>query len=397
MKTIICGPPHSGKSVFTANLIRLLPSGNYLRISANGDGEGVWTNNPDQKDVMRTRIKGTNTEEDFKNWTHQVECAHHDIVIVDIGGRLQEDKIPFFKACDTFVVVSQNSEGIDNWVKFGTSLGCKCLGAILSEQGDLREDITGYTPYVTGTMSGLERSRRIEGSRLLNAIADAIVSQSGFKRYTKPGGDNVIDMYDIGIKLGMSRSWKTKSGIEVHNVWYQPQHAARLNDYLKTMYWEKGNYKIYGARSIWASCLAAVSISNKWTSDIEVHGISSDSYIPISKLPVRFSQHNAITTTLTEDDEHALLSVKLPPMFSPKTCRKVSLPPLDPNKKLLLSGKMPNWLAMSIVLSYRNKEKYVHVPGIGYIKVEDRKHNRLGEITQGISHSTSQEQNKHSI
>ena len=59
MKTIICGPPHSGKSVFISNLVKLLPSGHYIRINANGDGEGTWSNNPNQEDVMKTRVKGS--------------------------------------------------------------------------------------------------------------------------------------------------------------------------------------------------------------------------------------------------------------------------------------------------------------------------------------------------
>ena len=83
MKTIICGPAHSGKSVFISNLVKLLPSGYYLRINANGDGEGTWSNNPDQDDVKSVRVKGTNTSEDFKRWQQQIENAKNDIVIVD--------------------------------------------------------------------------------------------------------------------------------------------------------------------------------------------------------------------------------------------------------------------------------------------------------------------------
>jgi hypothetical protein len=35
---------------------------------------------------------------------------------------------------------------------------------------------------------------------------------------------------------------------------------------------------------------------------------------------------------------------------------------------------------MSVILSYSNKEKYIHTPGIGYIKIEDREGDKLGEI-----------------
>ena len=70
----------------------------------------------------------------------------------------------------------------------------------------------------------------------------------------------------------------------------------------------------------------------------------------------------------------------LPTHFTPKVCDRAFLPLVDTNKKLLLSGRMPSWFAMSIILSYSNEEKYVHTPGIGYIKIEDRKSYKHGEI-----------------
>ena len=40
MKIIFCGPPHSGKSVFIANLIDKMPTDAYTIIRACPDGEG---------------------------------------------------------------------------------------------------------------------------------------------------------------------------------------------------------------------------------------------------------------------------------------------------------------------------------------------------------------------
>lgn len=110
MKTIICGPPHSGKSVLVNNLTWLLPSDSYQVIRANGDGEGLWSNNPNQHDVQAARKKGTNNPEDFARWQRQIETATQDIVIADIGGRIGDDKRGLFKACDSFVVLSSNPE-----------------------------------------------------------------------------------------------------------------------------------------------------------------------------------------------------------------------------------------------------------------------------------------------
>ena len=108
MKTIIGGPPHSGKSVLISNLIRLMPSDSFLRINANGDGEGTWSNNPDQDEVMGVRVKTGNTPSDFATWERRILNANRDIVLIDVGGRIQDDKIRLFKAADSFITAVSN-------------------------------------------------------------------------------------------------------------------------------------------------------------------------------------------------------------------------------------------------------------------------------------------------
>lgn len=380
MKTIICGPPHSGKSVFISNLVKLLPSGHYVRINANGDGEGTWSNNPDQDDVMKTRVKGSNSEEDFKRWKRQIECTNKDIVIVDIGGRLQEDKAPLFDVCDSFIVISNNTLMIDEWIEFGTSHGCTCMGKVLSELEGMHESIISTEPCVYGVMSGLERGHNLKGSQLLQTIAESIIERSGFKGYIKQGDSKVIDMYDIGIKLGMSHHWRTHSSIDIHSVWYQPDKAPLLYDYLKEFYGKDEKYQIYGARSLWASCLVASCLAEIGVEELAVYGHMSENYIPIPKIPVGDNENNLLALSIEEENDYVLLKVVLPTHFTPKECERAFLPILNENKKLFLSGRMPSWFAISIILSYSNKEKYIHTPGIGFIKIEDRKSNKHGEI-----------------
>ena len=155
MKTIVCGPPHSGKSVFISNLVRFMPSEVFQRINANGDGEGTWSNNPNQAEVQSVRIKGTNTEKDFLFWRGLIESAVQQIVLVDIGGKLQEDKAPLFDVCDSFIVVSNSEDMIREWMKFGESHGCKCIATILSVLGHCEEEILSYIPSPSHTLSSV--------------------------------------------------------------------------------------------------------------------------------------------------------------------------------------------------------------------------------------------------
>ena len=58
MKIVFCGPPHSGKSVFIANLIDKLPSDGYTIIRACPDGEGTWSNSKKTKETTKKSQDG---------------------------------------------------------------------------------------------------------------------------------------------------------------------------------------------------------------------------------------------------------------------------------------------------------------------------------------------------
>ena len=61
-RVIVCGPPHSGKSVLLANLMRLLPPDSFYLAFAAPDGEWHWSNFGDQDLVAAVRQKGKFTE-----------------------------------------------------------------------------------------------------------------------------------------------------------------------------------------------------------------------------------------------------------------------------------------------------------------------------------------------
>lgn len=58
MKRVFCGPPHSGKGVFNANLIDKMPTDAYTIIKACPDGEGTWSNSQNQNETEIVRKKG---------------------------------------------------------------------------------------------------------------------------------------------------------------------------------------------------------------------------------------------------------------------------------------------------------------------------------------------------
>ena len=387
MKTIVCGPPHSGKSVFISNLVRLMPSEVFLRINANGDGEGTWSNNPNQTEIKSVRIKGTNTEKDFIFWRNLIESAVQQIVLVDIGGKLQEDKAPLFDVCDSFIVVSNNETMINEWMKFGEAHACKCIATILSTLDDCEEEISSLFPLVQGKMSGLERGRNIQSSKVLIAVAESIVTNAGYIGFqAQPSTEHTIDLFDIGKELGCYKSWFTRKGIEVLNIWYEFNKATLLHDYLINHYSIANHYKIYGAKSIWVSCIAASCLTNETATNIEFYDEWTNHFISPVILNQYPEPHNVgLETNSYETDEAVWLSFSIANnTMSDVHFTEYQLPILNREKPLFIagfiSGGFPNWFITSVLLSYKNATKYILVPGHGYVKVECPNPKELGHV-----------------
>ena len=398
MKTIICGPPHSGKSVFISNLVRLMPSEAFQRINANGDGEGTWSNNPNQTEVRSVRIKGTNTEKDFQFWKSLIESAVQQIVLVDIGGKLQEDKAPLFEACDSFIVVSSSEDMMSKWIRFGESHGCKCIGTVLSIIDKCEEEISSLSPFVQGKMSGLERGSNIQGSKVLNAIADSIVTNAGYTGFqTKSTTEKSIDLFDIGKKLGCYKSWFTHKGIEVSNIWFEFDKAVLLHDYLINHYSITNHYRIYGAKSIWVACIAASCLSNETGTNIEFYDEWTNSFISPAILNQYSEPQNVgLEINSQETDKAIWLSFNITNNTIDATrLIKYQLPELNKEKTLFISGRVPNWFIASVLLSYKNATKFVLVPGHGYVKVECPNSQELGSVHS--THTYSNHTNSHDL
>ncbi|MBO4379527.1 MAG: hypothetical protein J5784_00830 [Muribaculaceae bacterium] len=380
MKTIVCGPPHSGKSVFISNLVRLMPSGAYHRINANGDGEGTWSNNPCQDDVMSVRIKGTNLPEDFENWAELIKSATRDVVLVDIGGRLQDDKIPLFEACDNFVVVSKSEEEMAEWIAFGESCGRKCFATVLSvRDGRSHDEILGTSPYLQTALSGLERGHELTGTNVMRSVAQEIVAASGYNGFVPHIGNDEIDLFEIGRQLGCGHIWHTKSGIPVTSVWFTPDMAKPLCRYLSDNY-EKGRHlKIYGTKALWVICLVASCLYDGKSINLELEDDVTENLVA-PRIFERSSHYDRNLISVEERPSCTKLSYHVVNNIARSAFSDHKVPDVAADKPIFISGKFPVWFAVSLLLTYYGHDVYLHIPGIGYIKVAGGDEATLGDF-----------------
>lgn len=379
MKTIVCGPPHSGKSVLVSNLVRLMPTDSFQRITANGDGEGTWSNNPNQEDVKPVRYKSSNSPQEFANWHERIVTATQDIVLVDVGGKIQADKSPLFDACDSFIVISNDPEKIKEWMRFGEQHNCTCL-ACLNSVLDGQDRIYDHEPYLLADISGLERGRSVLGSPVLQEIAEVLVTHSNYKH------SQYVDVFEIGKKLGCGTPWFTRKGVEVTNLHFKPEIAKALHDYCADTYSQIGRYKIIGAKVNWVACIVSTCLCTDNVSDISFYDEWTDTYIQPAILEKCDNPINEdLEITIKEKENEVLLSFRIKSIdIDVNNFPHYQMPKIDESKKLFISGRFPNWFTVSILKTYGNRTKYLHQPGLWYICVESANLNKLGNTIKSF-------------
>ncbi|MBR3405759.1 MAG: ATP-binding protein [Bacteroidales bacterium] len=373
MKTIICGPPHSGKSVLIANLVRFMPSDSYLRINANGDGEGSWSNNSDQEEIARVRTKSANTAEKFAIWTENIKKAFQDIVIIDIGGKLQEDKASLFEVADSFVVLSSNPDMIAPWKDFGESHGCRCLATIESDlDGGHDEIVCREKYYLHARLSGLERGKFLFDSVVIKGLADLIVSTSGYRR------SFFLDFSKVGESIGSSLEWTTSEGVRVNHSHFSPEHGPLVFEYLNALRLKDHRYKIFGLKANWVAAVAANVLCRE--NQVSFFDDRSGEFKAVGVLPKAPISSLSSEWKLEEGDNYVLLRQNMMGSVHESNFEHLSIPTIDEKKPLFLLGRFPMWVIASIFISYSNDTKFLFQPGNHYICVESGNSMELGMI-----------------
>lgn len=376
MKIIMCGPPHSGKSVLISSLYSLMPSDSSQRIIANGDGEGGWSQNPDQMQVQDVRIKSDNTPEEFEAWTQTIKNAIQDIVLVDIGGRLGEDKAPLFDVSDSFIVLSSKPDVVEDWIRFGEKHNCKCI-AVLESVLDGTDEIFNDKPYFHACISHLERGYNASKSEVVQKLADLIVTQSGYLERQR------INFYKISKEIGCGDKWTASNGVVVRHVNYPFEKANEVLAYMRQHFAEKKKYYLIGAKSNWLASVSGLYLLSIPGSKLSFYDEWTDSYIESLRLEkVEDKECVDLKWKIQETDKAVYIKFYLKNFYlNPEHMPLYKLPMVDENKDLYISGKFPNWFTTSVLSSYSSRNKYFLIPGMGFVCVQSQEADKLGRVT----------------
>jgi CRISPR-associated protein Csx3 len=130
---LIGGPADSGKSVLSnalrLNLLETRPNKQVFLHRANWDGQGNWTDDAANRDLVKRLVR----ENEFR--IHENDLTRHlipdffqknsrdvknlrelvDLVLVDVGGKPQPEKMPLIEQCTHYIIISKYPEKIGEW------------------------------------------------------------------------------------------------------------------------------------------------------------------------------------------------------------------------------------------------------------------------------------------
>lgn len=185
------GPPHSGKSVFLAELYRQLldrmPGEVFLQRGCP-DGEGMWSAESDPSMVKAIRQKGKFSE-DFVGWA--TDALHglqrgFKITLVDLGGKRMQPNDDLLRGSTHCIVLSSKENETKAWVEYAQGCGCEILAVIESwlvknESGldsSVRSSLNASATPVMGTLVNLDREGPADPYReAVSALAERLVAE----------------------------------------------------------------------------------------------------------------------------------------------------------------------------------------------------------------------------
>jgi len=158
---MIIGPPDSGKSVLSHALFKSLLALNpdiYLQ-RANWDGEGNYilelgSNTSEEICEELKKINKGGLSERFFPYHAKVILElrrQKKLVIVDVGGMIQPEKIPILEACTHYLIISSQPEAIESWHQFCRDRGHLIPVAAISSVLESVESIEQEDPFLTMT------------------------------------------------------------------------------------------------------------------------------------------------------------------------------------------------------------------------------------------------------
>jgi len=192
MVVSVGGPPHSGKSVFLAELYRQLlarkATGIFLQ-RACPDGEGMWSAETDPRIVSEIRRKGAFSQEfmDFTLKSIENLGKYFPIVLLDLGGRRTAENAEILRRSTHLILISSKEEENELWQEFAKAEGCETIAIFESRlikrpDGTLDDNVCSLADFsakpIKGVLYNLDRDGPKDPYKvIISQFADWLITE----------------------------------------------------------------------------------------------------------------------------------------------------------------------------------------------------------------------------
>ncbi len=359
---LIGGPPHSGKSVLVYSLTRALRNARvpHYVLRACPDGEGDWSNEADRAVVQMIRHKGAYTPKFIESVATFLQKRHLPL-LVDVGGLPTAEQEAVFGYCTHAVLlvgerpddISAYTHDTAVWQAIAQRQHLPVIAHIKSVlQG--QHELGSTTPFINGTIAGLERGKVVSGPAF-DALVKKLIQLFAYteKELT------ALHLAQAPVELTLDLPALART-LGATNGYWKPEQLPNLLDYLPV----QTALAIYGRAPNWVYAALALHAApaQVWLFDARLGWITLP-VLPIVKDgkvigPERrrvFGSETGVSdvqggwnTILHERSDHIILEMTTQSQYLDKQRPEgLPLPYVEGTGGLILSGKVPNWLLLA--------------------------------------------------
>ncbi|MFN3374374.1 MAG: CRISPR-associated protein Csx3 [Chloroflexus sp.] len=337
---MIGGPPHSGKSVLVYRLSQALRAAQveHYVLRACPDGEGDWSQEVPAERVQVLRQKGQFSDEFVKRVRRDIAQRHLPL-LVDVGGKPTPEQEQIFCACTHAVLLADSPARLHEWRERSARCGLIVIAELQSVlHGEDRID--EEMPVLRGVISGLERQRPPNGvmvtklSERLTRLVTFSSEELKRRHFQHAPTELVVDLDRLAHVVGSAgRLWQPSD---------LPQVFTEVPAVALSLYGRGPNW-LYAALALHAASHEVFLFDPRL-------GWVQPSVVTIGQPSALLLQWH-----LRTQPTYSWLEVQpAQPYLDHDEARTVIAPSLDPQRGVILSGKLPHWLLVGLALAYRH-------------------------------------------
>ncbi|HEY1352217.1 MAG TPA: CRISPR-associated protein Csx3 [Ktedonobacteraceae bacterium] len=338
---LIGGPPHAGKSVLTYSLTRALRTYGveHYVMRACPDGEGHWSQETLRQVAEAIRQKGVYTDEFVRRVCADIQRRRIPFLI-DVGGLPQGDQFQIFQCCTHAILLQHRVPSQRDWQSIVAEYRLELVADLISDLDGV-PTLDACEPIVRGTLVGLHRGTTTRDEpfeslvRRLISLFNAPTIRMLSKVYAAQARtEQVLNLPQILNLLAPGQLDWTPAIL--------PRLLAEVPARLPL--------SVYGRAAHWVCTALALHIhpATFYQFDARLGWLA-----PLC-LQIGLAAHPDISFRLEQREDFMLLDVHLcTANLDYDQLRDLNAPRLPVQQGLVISGKLPLWLASSLAISYR--------------------------------------------